>query len=65
MLTVTVDNSFDSEVKKEGDMFLSSKREGEGIGIASVKAVAEKYGESARFEANGNVFQATVILLVR
>jgi hypothetical protein len=62
MLTITVDNSFDGEIRKNGDVFLSSKREGDGIGIASVKAVADKYGESAQFEVKEHIFMATVVL---
>jgi sensor histidine kinase YesM len=65
MFIITVDNSFNGEIRKDGDVFLSSKREGDGIGITSVKAIADKYGESAQFEADGSVFQAMVILLVQ
>jgi len=62
MLGITVDNSFSGEVKKDGDLFLSGKREGEGIGIASVRAVAKKHGGLTRFEAKDGVFQASVLL---
>ena len=62
MFTVIIVNSFDGNLKKEGDRFMSRKRDGEGIGISSVKAIAEKYGEPALFEAEGNEFKATVIL---
>ena len=64
MFTITIDNSFDGFLKKDGDKFLSLKHEGEGIGISSVKAIVEKYGESAQFEADENEFRATVILCV-
>jgi len=65
MFTVVIENSFDGSIKKDGDRFLSHKHKGEGIGISSVKAVVEKYGESAQFETDGNVFRATVILRVK
>lgn len=75
LLTITIDNSFNGEIKKEGDVFLSNKHEGKpsrGIGISSVKAVVQKYGESAQFATHsaahfavdGNVFQVTIILKV-
>ena len=64
ILAITVDNSFSGELKKEGDLFMSTKHEGEGIGIPSIKGVAEKYGGSAQFEAKGNVFQASVMLRI-
>ena len=62
MLGITVDNSFSGEVKKDGDLFLSDKREGEGVGISSVRAVARKYGGLAKFEAKDGVFQVSVLL---
>ena len=62
MLAVTVDNSFDGELKNEGGALISRKREGEGIGISSIKAIAEKYGGAAQFEVKDNVFQVSVIL---
>lgn len=61
VLTLIVDNSFSGRVRKEGEAFLSSKRAGVGLGLASVTAVAKKYG-GARFEASGGVFQASVYL---
>jgi len=62
ILGITVDNSFNGEIRKDGDLFLSSKREGAGIGIASVRAVARKYGGLAKFEAKDGVFQVSVLL---
>jgi uncharacterized protein with GYD domain len=44
---------------------MSQKREGEGIGISSVKAVAQKYDGVARFEAKDNIFQASVMLQLK
>jgi len=48
---------------KDGDVFLSRKNDG-GIGISSVRIVAHKYNGEARFKASGNVFQASVMLLI-
>ncbi|MCL2003512.1 MAG: GHKL domain-containing protein [Oscillospiraceae bacterium] len=62
MLAITIDNSFDGELMKDGGVFLSRKHEGEGVGISSVKAVARKYNETARFEAEGKVFCASITL---
>ena len=64
LLTINISNSFDGTLNKDGERFISRKHEGEGIGISSVKAVVDKYGESARFEADGNVFRAVIILRV-
>jgi sensor histidine kinase YesM len=65
MLAITIDNSFDGEINKNGDVFLSRKRDGEGIGISSVKAVAQRYGGETRFETKGNIFQASVMLQLK
>jgi len=64
MFTIIIANSFDGTVNKEGDIYMSQKHEGEGIGISSVKAVVEKYGESTQFETDGNEFRATIILCI-
>lgn len=63
-VVIAVDNSFEGEIKKEKDVFLSSKREGKGIGITSVQAVAEKYQGQAEFEFFDNVFRASVMLKI-
>lgn len=61
-VVIAVDNSFEGEIKKEKDVFLSSKREGKGIGITSVEAVVEKYNGQAVFEFSNGVFMASVML---
>jgi len=65
IFTLTIDNSFSNEIKKVGDIFLSTKHDGQGIGISSVKGVVQKYDGNAQFEVEGNVFQASVMLRVR
>ena len=62
MLVITIDNSFDGELRKDDDIFLSRKHAGEGIGLSSVRAVARKYNEEARFDAKDNVFYASITL---
>ena len=59
-LTVAMDNSFDGSVTKRGDGFLSSKRGEIGTGLRSVTAIAEKYGGTASFEAEGTTFLSSV-----
>ncbi|MCL2047729.1 MAG: GHKL domain-containing protein [Defluviitaleaceae bacterium] len=50
--------------KREGQkgIGLSVKREGQGIGLASVAETAAKYGGSVRFEGELFVFRASVVL---
>ena len=59
-LTFTMENSFDGDVKAWGGLFYSTKRDGGGIGLSSVQAVAERYGGDARFEAKEAVFLSSV-----
>ena len=61
-LLVMVDNTCSSPVIFEGDTPLSSKREGVGIGIASVREIATRYDGEAHFEQRDGVFYASVML---
>ncbi|MEA5016717.1 MAG: GHKL domain-containing protein [Candidatus Limiplasma sp.] len=64
-LTITMDNSFDGALLRQGKEYLSRKREGAGIGLASLERVAEKNGGQAYFEPQGDVFHSSVILRMR
>jgi len=64
IFTITVDNSYSCEVKIRDGIFYSSKHEGEGIGISSVRAIAEKHKGGSRFEESQGVFMASVYLSV-
>lgn len=61
-LTLTVENRFAGQLKEKEGIFLSAKREGEGLGLSSVAAVAQKYGGAARFSAKDGVFCALVYM---
>ena len=39
-----VDNSFDGQLKTQGGKYLSSKRNGFGLGISSVLETVQRYG---------------------
>jgi len=62
MLTIAIDNSFNGELKKKGDSFISSKESGGGVGVQSVKSIVRKYNGEARFEASGNIFKASLMM---
>ena len=61
-LFLTLDNSYRGAVHETERGFLSSTREGPGIGVASVQAIAAKYHGIAKFEHDGSVFRASVML---
>ena len=63
ILGIVIDNGFDGNVKVVDGRFISKKRgNAEGIGLSSVKAIAEKYSGKAIFTFNKSEFQASVIL---
>lgn len=61
-LYVVSTNSFDGNVKRGKDGYRSTKHSGTGIGLASITAVAEKYGGSARASNSDREFFVDVIL---
>ena len=62
MVLLSVENAFDGEIREKDGVFLSSKRRGEGVGLQSVRHIAEKNGGYSRFHYGGGVFCANVIL---
>lgn len=62
-LLIAVDNTFDGNLNKKDNDFISRKRNNEvGIGINSMRDVCEKYDGFCKFESNGNMFMASFIL---
>ena len=59
-LTITMDNSFDGQIRLENGRYRSSKRDDFGIGLASIQATVRKCGGSTRFEMDGGVFRSSV-----
>ena len=62
LLVVTMDNSFNGSIKKEGDRFRSSKRDDFGIGLSSISSVARKAGGNATFRGDGTTFLSSICL---
>lgn len=60
VLSITMENSFNGIVDIQNGKFYSSKRNGFGIGLTSIQAVAKAHGGDARFETDGNVFLSFV-----
>ncbi len=61
-LEFVVDNSFDGELKIRGESYLSSKRNGFGLGIPSVMETVERYGGVINLYADEKGFHAEVSL---
>ena len=62
-LTLVVENTYAVEpVVHENGVFKSTKHSGDGIGISSVRSIAERYGGTSLFTARDGVFTASVVL---
>ena len=58
-LYLTFDNSFDGKYKTDSKGLVLSRKRGyarTGVGVQSIRAVAEKYGGTMNVEAKDNVF---------
>lgn len=62
VVLLTVENAFDGTAIKKNGIFQSSKRRGDGVGIQSVRRIAEKNGGYCRFTAEHGIFCANVML---
>ena len=62
LLLMQVENACDGEIKETNGVFRSSKRKGNGIGIQSVRHIAEKNGGASTFAYQNGVFCAKIML---
>lgn len=62
-LCLGIDNTFTGDVRKDfNGVLFSSKHVGFGIGVESVKSIAEKYGGTYRAEIKDGMFMSSVLL---
>lgn len=59
---IQVENTYDEKVKEKDGVFQSSKRKGEGIGIQSVRHIAEKSGGVSTFTYRDGIFCAKAMI---
>ena len=65
-LCLGIDNTFTGTLKKDlGGVLFSSKHKGFGIGVESVKSIAEKYGGTYCAEVKDKMFMSSVLLNLR
>ena len=62
LLTITMDNSFDGTITKNGEHYLSSKRNEYGVGLESIRTVTEKAHGGCQFMQKENIFLSSVYL---
>lgn len=59
---IVTTNGFCGEIKKDRDKYLSTKKDGSGIGIESIKSVARRYNGFVSFYNDPKTFYADVML---
>lgn len=64
LLTVTMDNSFNGEVTQIGERFRSAKRNDYGIGLTSIKSIAQQYHGDAKFTHKNKIFYSSIYLSI-
>ena len=62
LLLIEVENPFDGTVKEKDGVFRSSKRKGDGVGLQSVRHIAERSGGASTLTYQDGVFRARVML---
>lgn len=63
LLAIIIENSYEGEILRSGNVFISSKKEGrKGIGISSVLNIVEKYNGISKFEYQDQLFKVSILL---
>ena len=62
LILIQVENAFSGQIQEKNEVFQSSKRDGNGIGIESVRRISEKNGGSSSFQYKNGIFTAKIIL---
>lgn len=62
ILLIQVENAFDGEIHEKDGVYKSAKRKGNGVGLQSVRRIAEKNGGACSFTHQNGVFTAKVML---
>lgn len=63
-LYIVSTNSFNGITRKRKERYLSTRHKGTGLGLASIAAVAEKYGGSAKISNSDTEFFADILLKI-
>ena len=61
-LYIVATNHFSGKVKLNNDRYLSTHRDGNGIGLTSIEAIAESYGGTANYSHEDKTFFTNVVL---
>ncbi|MBQ7809533.1 MAG: sensor histidine kinase [Clostridia bacterium] len=61
-LYIVVTNGFNGEIKKDHDKYLSTKSNGSGIGIESIKSIVKRYNGFAKFYNDEKTFFTDIMI---
>ena len=64
LLLIHVENTFDGKIQQKNNIFQSSKRSGNGIGIESVRHITDKNGGVCDFTYEDGIFSAKIMLRI-
>ena len=63
LLAIIIENSYEGEILRSGNVFISSKKKGrKGIGISSVLHIIEQYHGISKFEYQDQIFKVSILL---
>lgn len=62
LLCLIVENSYDGHIRYKDGRFLSTKHEGEGYGLTSVRATVERHQGSMSVDTEGELFRVNLLL---
>lgn len=61
-LYIVASNTFDGKIRKNGDKFLSTKHDGFGIGISSIRETVERYDGTVKIHYKDNRFFTDIVI---
>ena len=62
LLLIQVENAYDGSIQEKNGVFQSTKHKGNGIGVQSVRRIAEKTNGACTFSYQNGVFSAKVMM---
>lgn len=61
-LYIVASNAFDGKVRVKDGRYLTTHRNGQGIGLSSINSTAQKYGGTVRFSHDDKEFKTDVVM---
>ena len=65
LLLLHVENAYDTQISEKNHIFQSSKRCGNGVGVQSVRHIAQKNGGDSDFSYENGIFTANIMLRLK